>query len=238
MENRTDMTHLLNSQIDTIRQAQRSKKIAECQDWEINKALSLVYYMVGLRKQNFPTKEEDVFLFGYLKKNYGHRCIDELSVAFDLAIKGFYDLDAKVYDQFTIAYLVSIMEGYRRHVNEIFKSVKPKDENLLTVPELTDEERKEEIEYWRTAKSKIYPLYLFDYLLKFKLIEWDTEKKNYFLNKAIEIRKDELKSKEDGIYDLRDLNKMLSEGFLAGTEKNIVIAIAKRLVINIYYNKK
>jgi hypothetical protein len=225
-------------QVDTISKAEQSKKIKDCNDFELAKALSVIYYLIGLRKQNFPTKEEDGFLFAYIRKNYGEKGIEELFIAFDFAIKGFYNFDVKVYDQFTIAYFVSIMEGYRKtKIERIKERILEKEIKELPVPKVTDDERKEEIEYWKNKKPNIRPVYLFDYLLKFKLIEWNNEIRNKFLKTAIDMRKYELEgnSDRDKVLELRDLKKMISEGYLEGDEKSIIINRAKRLVINDYY---
>ena len=231
-------------QIDTISKAERTKKISNCTDYELAKALSVIYYLIGLRKQNFPTKEEDGFLFSYIRKNYGDKGIEELFIAFDFAIKGFYNFDVKVYDQFTIAYFVSIMEGYRKtKLERIKEKILEKEIKSLPIPQVTDEERREELEYWKDKKPAIRPVYLFDYLLRFQLIEWNNEVRNKFLKMAIDMRKYELESntERDAVLELRDLKKMINDGYLEGDEKSIIINRAKRLVINSYYengNKK
>ena len=194
--------------------------------------------MIGLRKQNFPTKEEDAFLFSYIRKNYGEKGIEELFIAFDLAIKGFYDFDVKVYDQFTIAYFVSIMEGYRKtKLERIKEKILENEIKQLPVPQVTDKDRYEEIEYWKEKLPNYRPVYLFDYLLKFKLIEWNDEIKNKYINQAIKMRKFELGKNVEraSVLELRSLNEMINKGYLEGNEKIVVINRAKRLVINDYY---
>jgi hypothetical protein len=228
-------------QTDTIMKSETTKKIKDCTDFELSKTLSIVYYLIGLRKQHFPTKEEDSFLFSYIRKNYGEKGIEEIIAAFDFAIKGFYDFDAKVYDQFTIAYFVSIMDAYRKiKLLRIKEKIAEKEIKELPMPKITDDERMEEIEYWKEKAPNIRPVYLFDYLLKFKLIEWNNEIRNQYLKTAIDMRKYELENNtdRDAVLELRDLKQMINAGYLEGNEKSIIINRAKRLVINSYYQNK
>ena len=132
------------------------------------------------------------------------------------------------------------MEGYRKtKLERIKEKILEKEIKSLPIPQVTDEERREELKYWKDKKPTIRPVYLFDYLLKFELIEWNNEVKNKFINEAIKMRQHELKNntERDYILQLRELNKMINEGFLEGDEKTIIINRAKRLVINNYYEK-
>ena len=109
--------------IGMINKAITGKRILDSTDSEIAKRLSLIYFMIGLRPHHFPTKEEDVFLFSYIRKNYPNTTLDEIYLAFDLAIKNVLDVsDIKCYDQFSIEYFVRIMTGYYRYAKNIISN--------------------------------------------------------------------------------------------------------------------
>ena len=103
---KNDIKHELIMPIDTLLKAKKTTLISQCSNEEIGKRLSLIYFMIGLRPQHFPSPEEDLFIFNYLRINYGHKTLDELYLAFDLAIKGTTEVDCKVYDQFSITTVI------------------------------------------------------------------------------------------------------------------------------------
>jgi len=99
--------------IDGIQKAIQSKTIFDAEPYEIGQRLAQIYIIVGLRTQHLPSKEIDLFIIQFIKKNYPTRKLDELVVAFEMGVKGDLDIDdVKVYDQFTIEYLCRIMNAY------------------------------------------------------------------------------------------------------------------------------
>lgn len=193
-----DSRQELTTQTDTIHKARRSKLLLDCTDSEIAQRLSLVYFMIGLRPQHFPTKEEDVLIFKYIRLKYGKQTIDELYLAFDLAINGNLDIDdVKVYDQFSIEYLVRIMNAYRRHASKSFENYRP--EALIEEKKhvITDEEKKTDIE--EMLKSNIrnihrIPTYIFDWMVELKYINHSEEEKVNLYSRAIKHILNELKN--------------------------------------------
>lgn len=72
---------------------------------------------VGLRAKNWPTDEEKVILLDHIFENYGGNRVDEIKLAFDLAIAGKLDLDYKdvvCYENFSCLYFSTIMNAYRQ----------------------------------------------------------------------------------------------------------------------------
>jgi hypothetical protein len=122
---------MLNVPIDGIQKAIQSKTIFDAEAYEIGQRLAQIYIIVGLRTQHLPSKEIDLFIIQFIKKNYPTRRLDELVVAFEMAVKGDFDLeDVKVYDQFTIEYLCRIMNAYaswivRYNNSKVEKYVEP-----------------------------------------------------------------------------------------------------------------
>jgi len=189
---------MLNTPIAGIQKAIQSKTIFDAEVHEIGQRLAKIYIIVGLRTQHFPSKEIDLFIINFIKNNYPTRKLDELVVAFEMAVKGNLDLeDVKVYDQFTIEYLCRIMNAYSswivRYNND--KQVKYQEPE---VKPLTDQEKMEEINEFIQKEHmsyKFFPLYLFDWMVQFKIIEHSEQEKIELYNRAIILRSKELENK-------------------------------------------
>jgi hypothetical protein len=189
---------MLNTPIAGIQKAIQSKTIFDAELHEIGQRLAKIYIIVGLRTQHFPSKEIDLFIIQFIKNNYPTRKLDELVVAFEMAVKGELDLeDVKVYDQFTIEYLCRIMNAYSswivRYNND--KQVKYQEPE---VKQLTDQEKMEEINEWIEKEHINYnflPLYLFDWMTYFKMIDYSEQDKIELYNRAIILRSKELENK-------------------------------------------
>ena len=242
----------LNMQIDIVKKATQSKYIKDCNDREIAEKLSIIYYMIGLRPQHFPTQQEDAFLFNYIKFNYGFRGIEELVIAFDLAIKDVLDIeDVKVYDQFSPEYLNRIMNGYKKHITFLAKNIqKPtKLPEALPPPPMTREDKIEEIKYWSdkmdSVNKLIVPIYIYDYLIDCELVKMNDERFNQYLIMACEMEIREFRNKIESGED-RKMNQQLLKEFMAmydsgcftGTIVSRLQSNAKKIFIKKYLNKK
>ena len=179
--------------------------------------------MIGLRPQHFPTKEEDVFLFRYIRSHYGRHSIDELYLAFDLAINNKLDIDDyKVYDQFSIEYLVRIMNAYRRYAGEQFEQEKPKT-MIEETRVVTDEEKKADIE--ELIHSQHYdirrvPMYMYDWMVQLGYIKHTDQDKYRMYGQAIRQRYRDLRVAMESSYGNREAKaefykykKMMEDGF-------------------------
>lgn len=124
--------------------ALKSKKIIHCQLEEVKEVLRYVMVKVGLRAQNFPNDLEKLILFEHIAKYYGGHHVEEIKVAFDLAITGQLDFpdgeSANCYENFTCRYFSSVMNAYQKWAAQVHRTViEPK----MEVPEQkinTDEE--------------------------------------------------------------------------------------------------
>lgn len=189
---------MLNMPIDGIQKAIQSKTIFDAEPYEIGQRLAQIYIIVGLRTQHLPSKEIDLFIIQFIKKNYPTRRLDELVVAFEMAVKGDLDIDdVKVYDQFTIEYLCRIMNAYsswivRYNNSKVEKYIEPE------VKKMSDQEKMEEIHEWINKEQINYnflPLYLYDWMNEFKIMEYTEQEKIELYNRAIIIRSKELENK-------------------------------------------
>jgi hypothetical protein len=238
---KNELANIQTTLIDIVKSCANSKLIKDSSDSELADRLLKIYYLIGLRPKFFPTREMDAFLFNYIRENYGHRNIDELYLAFDLAVKRRFEVkEINPYDQFSIPYLVDIMDSYRLFLKDLHNS---KEKNKLQdeLPKfVSDEEKKSDIEYWQNKQIDFYlvPIYLYDYMVNLKLIKEDDCLK--YLEAAIKIRQNDLLRNPDKAnrQDARELQKMYDEGYLYGSQKNIIINIAKKITIKKYYESK
>lgn len=198
--------------------------------------------LVGLRPQHFPTQQEDVLLITFIKKHFARQGIEELYYAFELAITGELDIDdVKVYDQFTLEYLMRIMNSYKRYMiekcKEILTKIKPVEPE---VPKLTDEDKRQDIEEWRIrikTDSRLLPFYLYDWMKQLKMIDMEENEILRYYGKAIRIRENELRRNAeidvDARKELKAFMHMKSNHFsnITKDEERNIDSIFKRLVV-------
>jgi hypothetical protein len=120
---------------------------------------------LGLRAQNLPNDLEKLVLVQHIQENFGGNNLDEIRLAFDMAIAGKLDLksdEVKCYENFSCVYFSLIMNAYRKWSAEEYRQVAMKVEPLppqriFTQDELDDGER-EDVERQYTAYLKGYDL--------------------------------------------------------------------------------
>jgi len=229
-------------QTDGIIKILKSKKIIDCSPKEIIEKLSIIYMMIGLRPQHFPTQIEDQMLLTFIKKHFGHKSIDELYLAFELAITGELEIDdVKVYDQFTLEYLMRIMNGYKRWLiiksREIVDNIKPKE---LPIPPLTEQDKLQEIEEWRKKDSinyKLIPLYLYDWMFDYDYINLNDEDKIKLYSRSIKLRENELRNEAELFggdkTTYRNFMRMKESNFenISPDEERIINTIFKKIAV-------
>ena len=75
----------------------------------------MLFRSIGLRQQHYPNQMALSFIVNYLRTNFSHKTIDELYLAFELAIQNKLDVeDVNVYDNFSIVFLEKIMQSYKK----------------------------------------------------------------------------------------------------------------------------
>jgi hypothetical protein len=200
--------------------------------------------MIGLRPQHFPTKEEDVFLFKYIRNKYGKHSIDELYLAFDLAINNKLDIDDyKVYDQFSIEYLVRIMNAYRRYSGELLMEEQPKLLIEQTSRVIPREEKKADIEELINAQHydvRKIPMYMYDWMVELGYIQHTDDDKYAMYDKAIKQRYRDLRVAYESNYGNREAKaefinykKMMEDGFkdLTKAEESAIESVYRKLSV-------
>jgi hypothetical protein len=95
--------------------------------------------LVGLRGNNLPTEEEKFVLTNFVRSNFGNQTQEEIKIAFEMAVAGKLQVDAKCYENFSCEYFGRIMNAYLEFAREEIKNLpkqikqvkeKPSDEEL------------------------------------------------------------------------------------------------------------
>lgn len=98
-------------------------KIILSEQERLLEVLRYVMVLIGLRAQNYPDKIETQILLNFVTENYGGHTPAEIKLAFEMAITRKLEVDAKCYENFSVAYFVSIMEAYREWAKEQIKQL-------------------------------------------------------------------------------------------------------------------
>ena len=224
-------------------ECQTSMKITTLSNRDLMPMFHRIFLLIGLRKTQYPTPEEDVFNVAFIKKNFGHKTSSEIIEAFELAVTGKIDVDIKHYDQFTLPYFCKIMDAYRIfNNNRILETPPPKLKEIAY--QMSDAERLEEIEEWKKKDYdfKILPLYLYDWIVKYSLhVITDILKEDYY-NRAVKIYENELRRNFE-LYGVKqpyaDFLNAKKNNFenISQMDLDIITNIYRRIFINEYLKK-
>jgi len=169
-------------------EALKEPKIIHGTKESLNEALRLVMVKVGLRAGNWPDDMETAILINHICTNYGNHTASEIRLAFDMAMAGKLNLDAKeviCYENFSCLYFSLIMNAYRLWAKIAYDLLPAEPVKQLPAPE--DKEKfmsdwlAEVKEKYLTGlyQLELLPLTVFDWAYTRGLITY--EKKLYFL---------------------------------------------------------
>lgn len=102
------------------------KIIASCSVEEIKQVLRLVIIKVGVREQNWPNDIEKLLLIEHLVSNFGGNRLEEIKLAFDMAINGRLDVEVNCFENFSVLYITKILNAYRFWAEEQYRVIEPK----------------------------------------------------------------------------------------------------------------
>lgn len=131
---------------------------------DIRESLRLVMVKIGLRAQNWPNDLEKLVLFEHIRENFGGNTVEEIKLAFEMAMAGKLDLpieDVKCYENFSCAYFSLIMTSYQRWSSQAYRQIeKPVNvETKIFSQEELDNSAREDAE-------RQYQMFLRGYALK------------------------------------------------------------------------
>lgn len=96
-------------------------RIRQVSEESLKGVLRYVMILIGLRAQNYPDEIEKQILLNFITENYGGHTPAEIKLAFEMAITKKLDVEVNCYENFSVAYFVSIMECYRAWAREQIK---------------------------------------------------------------------------------------------------------------------
>ena len=124
----------------SLQAAINSKTIATCHDHDVQKKLAYCMMLVGIKSNNIPQQEDASFLIGQIIKNFGGNRLNEIQLAFDIAVTGQLDIEEKevnAYQDFTFMYFSRIFNSYRRWAASEFKQIKDEPvQKIYSIEEL------------------------------------------------------------------------------------------------------
>ena len=98
--------------------------------------LAYIFTLIGLTR--LPDKVEMGVIEDYIRTSYPFFTIQEMRIAFKLAVQGKLDCNTDHYEKFSPKYISQIMNAYKAKANNIRKNIPPPPEP--PVPKLTEEE--------------------------------------------------------------------------------------------------
>ena len=111
---------------------------------EIGQTLVKIFILTGLKKDRFPDGDESLFLMNFISKNYENYTLEEIYLAFELAIKR--DLDQFLgkepnvnhYQSFSVEYFCKILTGFRKYKAHNLTPILAKQNKLKEIEEISD----------------------------------------------------------------------------------------------------
>ena len=175
--------HLGSGNAIAIQQAQSTNSLRVRNEEDIKEVLRYSMLLVGLRGNNLPTEEEKFVLTNFVKSNFGNQTPEEIKIAFEMAVAGKLQVDAKCYENFSCEYFGRIINAYlefaRQEIKNLPKPIeqvkeKPSDEELKKQAIDTANEYANQIRHCENNDKKFTFIagglsILFDYLEQFKI---------------------------------------------------------------------
>jgi len=125
-----------NSIGEQIMIAQGYQSLRLRHDEDIKQVLRYAMILVGLRSNNMPSDEEKFVLLNFIRSNFGNLTPEEIKLAFEYAVAGKFNIDAKCYENFSCEYFGRIIKAYNKYSIEETKAIKNKviESEPLPVP--------------------------------------------------------------------------------------------------------
>lgn len=183
--------HLGSGSAIAIQQAQSTNSLRVRNEEDIKEVLRYSMLLVGLRGNNLPTEEEKFVLTNFVRSNFGNQTPEEIKIAFEMAVAGKLNIDAKCYENFSCEYFGRIMNAYldyaRQEIKNLPKAIeplkeKPSDQELKKQAIDTANEYANQMRFCEKNDKKFTFIagglsILFDYLEQFKILTLSIEER-------------------------------------------------------------
>lgn len=103
----------LENGVSELRQALEYPKIQNAPVSDLQAILRRCMLLVGIRAVNIPNAEETAILLQFIYKKFAGLTLMEIQLAFEKAVAGELDCDAKCYENFSPEYFGRIMTAYK-----------------------------------------------------------------------------------------------------------------------------
>ena len=100
---------------------------------DIKMVLRRVILLLGIKKESFPSEIQKGLILEFLKENYSFLTISDIKNAFELAIMGKLDVSSTSYQSFNCEYICSILNAYKRYIQENKIYTKYLDRNNVSI---------------------------------------------------------------------------------------------------------
>jgi hypothetical protein len=127
-----------NVTADVILKAQSTQSLRVRHEEDLKQVLRYAMVLVGLRGNNMPTEEEKFVLLNFIRSNFGNQTPEEIKLAFDWAVSGKLNVDAKCYENFSCEYFGRIMKAYIDYARQETITVPQIEEVVKEIPSDAD----------------------------------------------------------------------------------------------------
>lgn len=238
-----ELTRPKNGESEHFISALQNKKIVHREVEELKEALRYAMVKIGLRSQNWPSEEEKGVLLNHIVTNYGGHTVEEIKLAFDMAITGKLNVEVNCYENFSCLYFSNIMVAYRIWAVEEYKQI-PEPPVMV---EKKEDMSKEAMQDWFDVTAKkirsgemqleFVPPMLYEFLDDNGNINATKEQKYEYLQKAVEHRLGKLREaveEEDSPnnrWRLSSFVRMRDNGEFEGEEVSRLKTLAKKMIL-------
>lgn len=81
--------------------------------------------LVGIRKENYPEKEDIIIMVDHIQQHHGTLTIRELRLAIDMAVTFQLDFNPTAYQNISVLYLNEMIGAYKRWSTQAYKQLRP-----------------------------------------------------------------------------------------------------------------
>jgi len=120
-----------------IAESFEGEKLRDIETIKLKQALAYIFQLIGLSK--YPDNEEFMIIDEYIRTSYPFFTINELKIAFKLAVQGKLECNCDHYERFSPKYISQILNAYKSKANDVRKQIKPPKPEM-PIPQLTDDE--------------------------------------------------------------------------------------------------
>lgn len=235
----------MNGDAQMLFGALQAKKVRDASLEEIRQVLRYVMVKLGLREKNWPEDDEKTILLRHVIQNFASHTLDEIILAFDMAMMGKLGVESKCYENFSCDYFSGIMNAYRCWAREEYKQIPQLPPMIEQKEDISDTAKAEWLaEVVQRVKSgkitletiEFMPPMLFEYLEKRGEIIVPIEENHEYLQKAVAYRAGELqklaekRSSIDVYRELQEFRSMREQGYFTGNEIERIKGLAKKLL--------